>query len=64
MKRKKILTLFYSDNIVGKLFSIAEIYENQDIIRNNRAQNWFWLFLNTVVAILTGVDYYKYYVYA
>ena len=34
----KILTLFYSDNIVGKLFSIAEIYENQDIIRNNMSQ--------------------------
>ena len=34
----KILTLFYPDDIVGKLFSIDEIYENQDIIRNNMSQ--------------------------
>jgi hypothetical protein len=34
----KILTLFYSDDIAGKLFSIAEIYENQDIIRNNMSK--------------------------
>jgi len=34
----KTLTLFYPDDIVGKLFSIAEIYENQDIIRNNMSQ--------------------------
>jgi len=34
----KILTLFYSDDIVGKLFDINEIYENQDVIRNNMSQ--------------------------
>ena len=45
-------------------YALDNIPLPEDIIRNNRAQNWFWLVLNTVVAIWSGVDDYKYYVYA